>query len=140
MRTAVLPMALVCAVLAVHCAKTPRPVRASIDFFAGEVRVVCRGEERPARAGMDLPQGCRVTTGEKSFTRIALDRGTVALYENTMVELSLLAYTPGKSSETIVLGVDRGAVLSRVTPCLTRGGGFSISSRTMSAGVRGSCF
>ncbi len=103
-----------------------------VTYMEGDIQIQRDSDSFPADFGSDLFQGDKITTGTDSLVIIQLtSKGVLKLKENTVLVLE-------KVSRDTSLILDQGSVFSRVNKLVT--GSFSVKTRSMVAGVRGTEF
>ena len=116
--------------------------QARISFLTGNA-VLERPSEPTSRAlktGDTLLAGDMVTTGRKSRLEISLPDGSIARFdENATFTLNALQYEP-KVKRSIKIRVTLGKMWAKVAKLTGISGGFDVSARTMTAGVRGTVY
>lgn len=110
------------------------PATARVVFVRGQVRA----DGRPVQVGQALAESSRVDTGADGAITLELpDTTRVALPADTSMAVRRMRSFARSGLTDTVIGVDRGAVDSRVAP---RGGGvgrYEIRTPVMVTGVRG---
>jgi hypothetical protein len=127
-------LALAALAISVHAGAEADAPAAHVLRVSGVVEVTSVGKPgwRPARAGLALPAGATLRTGDTGRAEVALASGTVRVYENSLLRV------PGSDREAERVRLDKGAALFDVT--LPRGGQFHVETPEAVAAVKGTRF
>jgi hypothetical protein len=107
---------------------------AHVVSVSGAVEVASLGQPgwRPARAGLALPVGASLRTGDTGRAEVSLASGTVRIYENSLLRV------PGAEAGTERVRLRKGAALFDVV--LPRGRQFRVETPEAVAAVKGTRF
>ncbi len=133
-----LPFVLVGTLLFAAILPAAPPAQPVITHREGDVTAKPSGGEWvKAAVGMALAGGDQVKTGARSKAEISFPSGAMRLYENTLVVIPSLADRAGKK-DVAQAAVENGSSLFRIAPAA--GTGFSVKTRHVTAGVKGTSF
>jgi hypothetical protein len=114
------------------------PAQPVLTYREGDVTAKpSKGEWVKAAVGMAFAGGDQVKTGSRAKAEISFPSGAMRLYENTLVVIPSLADRAGKKDIALV-GLEQGSALFRIDPAA--GTGFSVKTRHVTAGVKGTSF
>ncbi|GGI18808.1 FecR domain-containing protein [Oxalicibacterium faecigallinarum] len=91
--------------------------------------------------GNRIVEGVKVSTGTNSFVTIGLpDQSRVSIPSNSNVQITTLRKTLYTASPRVEVALQKGRVLSRVSPLETNKGSYKVRTPLSVAGVRGTEF
>ncbi len=128
------------AVASAGCAKKSNIRFATILSTIGNVSVENAGKKSAAQINMQIEQGAKIMTEEKSIADIAIGEHSLRIFENSTVELTTLLRNLEDGSENTAISLDRGAILTKISGKISRSDRFTTSTGTIVASVRGTMF
>ncbi|WP_293778899.1 FecR domain-containing protein [uncultured Oxalicibacterium sp.] len=118
------------------------PVEGKVIARTGTVTgTLADGTSGVLNIGSRIVEGMQITTAANSFLTIGLpDQSRVSLPSNSNVRMTTLRKTRYTASPRVEMMVQRGRVVSRVSPLETNKGSYKVRTPVSVAGVRGTEF
>ena len=116
------------------------PTEGSVNFIAGDVKIISGEKTITANVGDKIAQGMTVKTGTKSIAEIHFQGNFIRINENSSIVIMELTRNMEKNKESTELYVNNGEVFSKISRKLASGEKFLVKTPTAVAGVRGTEF
>lgn len=136
-RSGMFTLAMLFCISGVHAEKAAN-VYGMVSFVSGEATITKNNKSMPAKLNMKVEEGDVVTT-KKGLVRIQISDAYICHIEKntTVIFKKILEKTNTKSYN---IDLHKGQIFSRLVPDKTRPGELTISSPSVTAGVRGTDF
>jgi hypothetical protein len=127
---------LACLMFIPRCGSGPGGARGILEVVSGDVAVAHSGTKAPARIGDRIVKGLRLFTGEHSVAQVRFGTSVLRVYEKGRITFNILAFDGSGDLSAAGIGIEEGAVLSRVSKKPASGESYRVASVTMVAEAR----
>jgi hypothetical protein len=127
---------LACLMFVPRCGSGPGGARGILDVISGDVAIVHSGRKAPARIGDRIVKGLQLFTGENSVAQVRFGTSVLQVYEKGRITFNFLAFDRSGDLRAAGIGMEEGAVFSRVSKKPASGESYRVTSVTMVAEAR----